>query len=48
MAKSDEVPIVFVQPEFNKKTAQVIADAIGAKVITIAPWMNSTVRIFVI
>ncbi|MCF7933339.1 MAG: zinc ABC transporter substrate-binding protein [Spirochaetia bacterium] len=36
MAKSDEVPIVFVQPEFNKKTAQVIADAIGAKVITIA------------
>ncbi len=35
--KSEDVSLIFVQPEFNIKSAQVIADAIHAKVITIAP-----------
>ncbi len=36
MAREDGISIIFVQPEFSKKSAKVIADAIGGKVITIA------------
>lgn len=36
MAREDDISIIFVQPEFSKKSAKVIADAIGGKVITIA------------
>lgn len=36
-AKSKNVKIIFVQPEFSKKSAQAIATAIDGKVVTINP-----------
>ncbi len=36
-AREDHVRIIFVQPQFSRKTAQAIADAIGARVIPLDP-----------
>ncbi|MEJ2722651.1 MAG: zinc ABC transporter substrate-binding protein [bacterium] len=36
-AKADHVRVLFVQPQFSKNTAQMIADAIGAKIVTLDP-----------
>ncbi|MGM0431094.1 MAG: metal ABC transporter solute-binding protein, Zn/Mn family [Spirochaetota bacterium] len=35
-AREDEVSVIFVQPEFNEKSAEVIADAVGAEVVEIS------------
>lgn len=37
IADEQQVSMVFVQPEYSRKSAQVIADAIGAELVTIAP-----------
>lgn len=36
-AKSKDIKVIFVQPEFSKKSAEVIAKNIGAKVVTLDP-----------
>ncbi len=36
-AKKKEIKVVFVQPEFSKKTAEVIAKSIGGKVVVLDP-----------
>ena len=36
-AKSKDIKVIFVQPEFSKKSAEVIARNIGAKVVTLDP-----------
>jgi zinc transport system substrate-binding protein len=36
-AKADNIKIIFASPEFNPKTAKVIADEIGCKVVFISP-----------
>ncbi len=36
-ARADHVRIIFVQPQFSRKTARAIADAIGAQVISLDP-----------
>ncbi len=36
-ARADHVKIIFVQPQFSRKTARAIADAIGARVIPLDP-----------
>ena len=35
-AKDDNVSFLFVQPEFSEKSARVIADAVGCRVLTIS------------
>jgi zinc transport system substrate-binding protein len=36
-AKQKDIKVIFVQPEFSKKSAEVIAKSIGAKVVTLDP-----------
>ena len=48
-AQSDNVKIIFVQPEFSKKSAEVIANSIGGAVVILNPldpdYMNNLKRI---
>lgn len=37
LAKKDHIKVVFIEPEFSKKQAKVIANAIGGKVVAIDP-----------
>ena len=37
MAKQDRVNVIFVQPQFDKKSARTIANAIGGTVVLIDP-----------
>ena len=36
-ARRDNVRVIFVQPQFDRKSAQRIAQAIGARVVAIDP-----------
>jgi zinc transport system substrate-binding protein len=48
-AKEEGVKIVFVQPQFSKRTAKVIADSIGAKIVEADPvatnWAENLIQI---
>jgi zinc transport system substrate-binding protein len=37
LAKSEEIKVIFVQPEFSTRSAQAIADEIGGSVVPISP-----------
>lgn len=37
MAKKEGLKVIFVQPQFSKKSAEVIASAIGARLVTLDP-----------
>lgn len=48
-AKEEGVETLFVQPQFSKRTAEVIADAIGAKIVDADPlayeWSDNLLKI---
>lgn len=43
MAKKDQVKIIFAQPQFDKKSSEVIATAIGGQVIFLDPLAEDVV-----
>ena len=42
-AKTDKVKIVFVQPQFDRKSAQAIANGIGGEVVPLDPLAEDVV-----
>ena len=43
-AKYDKVEVIFVQPRFNKRTAEIVAEQIGAKVEELDPLQKDVVQ----
>ena len=43
-AQKDNIKIIFVQPQFNEKYADVIAKAVGAKIVRIDPQLPNVLE----